>query len=115
MTQSVEQLPATVNLSFWRGDDVFFVVAVSDASGAPADLSGQTPAAQIRAAFTSTDIAATLETIISGNEIQCHIDNTDTAAVPAAGVWDLQLTDAAGFILTIAQGRVTVTGEVTRP
>jgi hypothetical protein len=115
--QTVSALPATVNLALYQGDDMYLDLTVTDPDGSAADLTGATPKAEIRTAPSSDVVAAEFViTGVSANTIHLHLPHAASAALGAGEMaWDCQLTRSSGDITTLAAGRVSVTGEVTRP
>ena len=110
--QIVSSVPTTVNLVVYQGDDVYLDLAVTT-DGAPADLSGCTVTAQVRAS-PAADEAVELLATIEGAVVHLHLPHADSAALPLWAVWDCQLVDAAGNVFTIAAGTLKATPEVTR-
>lgn len=114
--QSVGTLPVVVDLVLYRGDDFYLDVTVTDTGGGPFDLTGYTASAQVRvSADTADPPAATFTATIAANVIHLHLANVAAAGLPPLGVWDVQITDAAGVVTTLAYGAVTTTPDVTRP
>jgi len=112
-TQAVGTLPLAVDLVLYRGDDFYLDVAVTDDAGQPFTLAGYTPAAQVRQTTDAAEIVATFVATVSTNVVHLHL----TAAVAVGltdGVWDVQVTSAAGEVTTLAFGAVRVTHDVTR-
>ena len=113
--QSAGSLPLAVDLVLYRGDDFYLDVAVTDAGGAPFDLTGYTAAAQIRATPDTADPpAATFTATITGSTVQLHLPSDESGGVPAVAAWDVQITKA-GIVTTLAFGAVATTLDVTRP
>ena len=103
------------DLDIYQGDDFGATVQVSNPDGTPADLTGYTARAQIRASYADimpayTDLGAT---VAAGGVVNIMLASAATRQL-GAGVWDLQLTDAGGRTSTILAGSVRVTKEVTR-
>jgi hypothetical protein len=113
-TKTVTGIPAAINLLVYAGDDLYLDLSVTNV-GAPADLTGYSAKAQIRATPADTAILATLTATIAGSTVHLHLVHTDAATLSGSAVWDCQLTDPIGNISTIAAGTVTVTPDVTRP
>lgn len=105
------------DLCIYQGDDYAALVTVLNANGTPADLTGYVVQAQIRrnTADVETEIAATINTLVSVNTITLAIPHDVTATLNGKYVWDLQLTSEAGMVTTILAGKANVTAEVTRP
>jgi len=112
--QTVQRLPATVNLIIYQGDDVGFSIAVYDENGDPADLDGATLRSQIRTTQAAVDIAGEIDTEIGdGGVIEMHLTNAVSAALPRIAVWDIEMT-LDDWVTTLATGSITVTPDVTR-
>ena len=117
-------LPATDNLTAYRGDTVrerrHFVIPDTD----PVeyyDPTGCTPAAQVRVSTTDADILYTFdcELIVGEDEFDpsgviMEIEAGVTGDAPAKAVWDYQLTFADGSIRTFGKGTMKFSGQVTR-
>lgn len=114
-TTVVGALPCRVDLLLYQGDDAYLDVVVTEPDGTASDLTGYTPAAQIRERPDSTDVLATWLASIDGNIIRLHLTHDQAANLATAGCWDVQITDAAGAVTTLAYGQCHVTREVTRP
>jgi hypothetical protein len=114
MAKTVTGIPTAVNLAVYQGDDLYLDLAVTNA-GQPADLTGYTAAAQIRATPVDTTILATFSVTIAASTVHLHLAHTDARNLTGQAVWDCQLTDPTGNISTIAAGSVAVTADVTRP
>jgi len=104
------------NLSIYQGDDYAATVNVFNIDGTDADLTGYTARAQIRTgAADSTAVVAELTTTIQlPNIISLALAHEVTATLKQAYVWDLELTDTVGTVITVLTGDVEVTLEVTR-
>jgi phage tail sheath gpL-like len=101
-----------VDLAIYQGDDFTLTLTVTDPAGNPLDLSASTIAAQIRAA-PGADVAATFTVSVATNVVTLTLPHAQTAALAGSGVWDVQSTDPAGHVLTLAAGVVTVVADVT--
>jgi hypothetical protein len=110
---TLRQLPRPVNLVTYRGDDFAFALTVWNSDGTAADLSGGTFAAQVRATADSTDELGTLAVTVTDNNVDLHLANTTSAALPRSAVWDVEMTDA-GWVTTLAAGTLVTTADVTR-
>lgn len=115
MSRVVDAQPCTVDLLVYAGDDLFLLVRVVDPdTGQPADLTGHTAQAQIRATPASTTVLAEFVASIDSEGVRLHLTAVDAAQLVGAAVWDVQLTDAASIVTTIVSGRVLAAPEVTR-
>jgi|SRR5215471_11767308 len=111
-------MPKVVDLEIYQGDDWAATVNVYNADGTPADLTGYTAQSQIRAgvADEAPDVAATMTcTVMPPSQVSLSLPHDQTTLMPGVNYsWDLQLTTAAGEIITIMHGDVTLIQEVTR-
>lgn len=114
----ISALPLSQDLALYAGDDFYLDLTVTNPDSTNADLTGATPKSEIRVtAADTTAIATFIATVdaVNKNVIHLHLSHTSSAGLPAAAVWDCQITDAGGNITTLVAGKVTVTAEVTRP
>jgi hypothetical protein len=112
---TVDANPVTVDLKVYAGDDFWLRVIVTDPVTAdPIDLTGYLAHGQVRSTAASEEVLADFDTTITGNLIDIHLFPEDTAALPAACVWDLQITGLDNSCTTIAAGKIKTTAEVTR-
>lgn len=104
------------DLSVYQGDTEAWTVTVLNDDGTPADIASYTAAAQIRRAVADSDpvVVADMAAVVVSPVVQLSLTAAQTAAMSGRYVWDLQLTGPAGEILTVMNGKVTVTPEVTR-
>jgi len=103
MPVNISALPLEVNLA----------LTVLDPAGDPADLTGYTPTAEIRPHRDHDGPAlAAFAASITANQVTLYL-GADQAAKLADGraVWDCQILGP--LTLTLASGRVDVTGDVT--
>lgn len=110
---TIDNRPATVNLNLYAGDDVNLSIAVTDNAGTPADLTGYTAKAQIRAtadAPTAKDFVAAVD----ADTVTLILTSAETTDMPVKGVWDCQITSTTGAVTTLCGGTVTTTPEVSR-
>lgn len=108
-------MPGAYSLAIYRGDSHAwrFVLWQDAARTQPADLAGITAKAEIRDRPAGPVIFPIPLTVTLPNIIDALLVATATAQLPAAGRWDLQLTDASGWVSTILAGLVKVTGDIT--
>jgi|SRR5262245_36112227 len=112
---TIDETPPAVDLLVYQGDDLLLDVIVTDpVSGAPVDLTGYTPKAQIRTTPPDPTVLATFVCTIAANVIHMHLPALDSAALAAPAAWDVQIVDAAGIVRTLVYGAVKPTLEVTR-
>lgn len=108
---TITALPATVNLSLYQGDDFYLDLTVTNPDSSPADLTGATATATIKASPTAPDIMATFSATITANVVHLHLPATEAAKLAAAAVWDCQIANP--LVTTLAAGKVTTTLQVT--
>lgn len=110
-------MPSTIDLSIYAGDDYAADIAVTDADGAPSDLTGYTAQSQIRTSVSDVtpDGVAQFSASIQGNIVTIVLDHdvTKTLTRPTY-YWDLQLIDGNGWITTLLAGKLAVTKEITK-
>lgn len=112
--QIVGRLPQEVDLILYRGDDFFLDITVTDSGGMPIDLTGSTAAAQFRNTTEDPNALASFSATVAGNIVHLHLLASDAALLVPECVWDIQVTDSAGVVTTLAFGAATVTSDVTR-
>ena len=106
------------DLRIYAGDDRPIIWPVTDLAGAPADLSGFTVQAQVRASPQAPDVLQEWSTTngraaIVGSTIQLAVDDSETWTW-SQGAYDLHLIDSSSRHEVIAWGRVVVLPGVTR-
>lgn len=106
------------DLRIYEGDDRPITWPVTDASGAPVDLTDYTVRAQVRAHPDSEVVLHEWSTTnsraeIVGSSVLLHVDDSDSWDW-SRGVYDLHLIDSTNRHEVIAWGRVTVLPGVTR-
>lgn len=109
--------PASYPLDLYRGDTfrVKFKLWKNKEKTDPVDLAGVLVKAQIRSQPTSSSVLQELTCAITApNIIEVSMTPEETAKLPSAGVWDLQLTYPDADVQTVLAGTVTVTLDVTR-
>lgn len=118
-------LPVKYDLPVYRGDTFRRIVRLrtvnDDGSlGAYADLTGCTALAQIRLRETSTTAlqvfaANVLDQTTDLGSVQISLTATQTADLPDLSRWDFQLTHPNGDVHTYLAGKVSVSGQTSRP
>jgi hypothetical protein len=109
-------LPADYNLNLYRGDTGRWQFKLWADSGKtqPVDLTGVTAEATIRDRAPSSGYAMMMDcSITPPNIIDMVLTSTQSADLPAKGVWDLQLTYPGDDVVTPLKGTVAVTQDVT--
>ncbi len=108
-------MPATYDLTAYRGDSFTRRFTFVDALDAPIDMSAGTWAAQIRthtAAAAAVDFDVDVSSAATG-VVTISLGPSATARV-VEGVWDLQHTVSADSVDTVLEGAFCVSGDVTR-
>lgn len=106
--------PPRVDLTVYQGDDFYLTVTVTQTTP-PIDLTTYTPKAEIRAQpGAATVIATFVATIVDPLTVGLHLPHAQSALLAGNASWDLQITDPAGVVTTVAYGSVSVTKDVTR-
>src|ERR1043166_5996896 len=108
-------------LSMFRGDDESFDVVVYEANGStPVDLSGATIRFTAKKRINDEDTAAIIDlttddstiTITNASQGRARLDvpaaQTDSLTRDLLLVWDLQITDIANKVRTVASGDLIV-------
>lgn len=109
-------LPATYDLDLYRGDTARwqFKLWTDAAKTAPVDLTGVTAEATIRDKAPGGSISVAMAcTVTQPNIIDMLLSSEQGRDLPAAGIWDLQLTYPSSDVVTILKGKVAVTQDVT--
>lgn len=124
---TIDNSPAIVNLIFTQGDDWVKTFRIGSRPDPESDieywnLTDYVGKSQIRKKATATTLLAELDVEIGPDQDQeetagfltVALSAADSATLPAACVWDLQLIDPDGIKKTYFAGTVTVAREVTR-
>lgn len=108
-------MPGPFSLTIYRGDTHAwrFTLWQDVAQSAPLDLTGIAVKAEIRDRPAGTPVFAIPLIVTLPNIIDAKLDATETAQLPSSGRWDLQLTDASGWVSTVLAGAVKVVGDIT--
>jgi hypothetical protein len=108
-------IPGEYNLELYRGDTEArsFVLFADDAQTVPYDLTGATVRAEIREKTAGIHVVTLSTVILLPNTVVVTMLPTNYVDCPAVGIWDLQITDADGMVLTPVAGAVNVTPDVT--
>jgi hypothetical protein len=110
--------PGKYDLAIYRGDSYQwrFTLWADTGHSVPVDLAGGEAKAEIRDKSAGAVIIALDCTITAPNIIAAVLDADESEAVPAAGVWDLQVTYPAltpPIVRTYVAGKVVATADVT--
>jgi len=105
------------DLKIEQGATLVLDVACQDDLGRPMDLTGYSAAAQIRYRHSDPDPAAVFSSTL-GEEpgvVSFSLSAQQTSALSRTyGVWDCELTAPDLTVQRLAEGKVSVTPEVTR-
>ena len=110
---------AKLNLTIEQGTTFEKRLTWRDKNKRLVPLTGYSARMQIRTSVSSTEVILELSTsnnrIVLGTAgtIDLKLTPTETSALKA-GVYDLELTDSAGRIVRLIEGKVAVSPEVTR-
>jgi hypothetical protein len=108
-----------VCLQIKRGDTWSRTMYFQDANGSPIDITGWTIFFTVKAKADDLDAAAViLKTITvfsdpSAGEAEISLTSTDTAQTIASYLFDLQVKTNLGEIITVLEGIITITKDIT--
>lgn len=104
------------NLSIDQGASYATRLNLNDKYGNPVNLSGYAGAAQMRKHFSSSNATSFAVTLLpeDGGVVLQMTSNTTSNLVAGRYVYDVELTDPAGYVSRIVEGIVTVNPNVTR-
>lgn len=108
--------PATMNISFVRGDTEVIVVTITNDGTTPVDITGRTYRAQVRktkdaTAYVAFDCAVTNA---AGGVVTCTLSAGNSSNLDAGiSYWDFEEANGA-VVTTILAGTVKVLADVTR-
>lgn len=109
-------IPGNLPLTLYRGDTGRwqFKLWTDAAKTVPADLTDATAAAQIRDKPGGENVTELACSVTPPNIIDMTLTAAQSALLPPAGAWDLQLTyTGSGDVATVLAGKVIVTSDVT--
>lgn len=110
---------AKLNLTIEQGTTFSKRLTWRDKSKRLVPLVGYTARMQIRASVSATEVILELSTangritLGAAGTIDLNLTPAETSALKA-GVYDLELTDVAGRVTRLIEGKVNVSPEVTR-
>ena len=112
---NVVTVPLTVNLDVYQGDDFYLDLTVQDSLGNPIGLSGWTVQSTVRPAPGAKVVATFTGTVdtVNNTVIHLHLPHVEAQNLQRKGVWDCQVVDLSGNVLTLVAGTVTASLEVT--
>ena len=107
---TIGTLPPRVDLILFQGDDIFINLTLTQPG---IDLTLYVPRAQVRSQPGGVLIAEVDVSVLNATTLRLHLDSPQTTLFPSTAVWDVQVSDTAGIVTTLAQGSVSTTREVT--
>ena len=113
------------DLSIYRGDSKTWNLSFTDSDGQAINITGYTIFFTVKKKNSYTDDTVDTDAVIQKNvtvhtdpeqgQTQLVLQPSDTSSViPAVYVYDMQLKDDSGTILTFISGNFTITADVTR-
>lgn len=113
------------DLTIYRGDSKTWNLTFTDAAGTAIDITGYTIFFTVKKKNSYTNDTVDTDAIVqknitvhtnpTGGISQLTLQPSDTnTIVPAIYVYDMQLKDSGGTILTFIKGLFTITADVTR-
>jgi len=114
-TLNSSAMPSNNDLVIYKGDFVELLVTLTDAGGAPLDLTGATPRAQLKSDYSDRSPKEfSCTTTATPGQVRIFLSSTVTSELlPGSYIWDFQITSAGGETRTYLAGDVTVNNEVT--
>lgn len=108
-------MPSNTDLVVYKGDYLRLLVTVKDSTGAPLNLTGAIPKAQLKADYSDRD-PKTITCTLTGTpgQVQLFLSSAVTSQLlPGSYIYDFQITFADNETRTFLTGDVTVYNEVT--
>lgn len=113
------------DLTIYRGDSKTWNITFTDSAGAAINITGYTVFFTVKKKNSYTDDTVDTAAIVQKNitvhtapatgQTQVALQPSDTSSVtPAVYVYDMQLKDTSGTILTFITGNFTISADVTR-
>ena len=108
-----------VCLSIKRGDSWSRTLYFQDGDGNPIDITGWTVFFTAKAKADDLDAAAIISKTITvftdptGGEAGISLSSTDTNQDIGSFLWDIQVKTNLGQIITVAEGILTITKDIT--
>jgi hypothetical protein len=105
------------DLKIDQGATLVLEIECRDDAGGPIDLTGYTASAQVRYRYADASPAAVFACILSETPglVSLKLGAPQTASLSKPfGVWDCELTAPDGTVQRLAEGRVSVSPEVSR-
>ena len=107
------KLPSNVDLEWWKGDTVEFIIRLTQEDGTPISLVGTVPTAVVRQSFNTPTSYSFTCTVQNTNEIRIYLAAATSKTIPAGDyIWNLQVTSQNGDVRTYLAGDVRVYAEV---
>jgi hypothetical protein len=113
---TITSQPLNVDVGLYAGDDTTIRVTAVSASGRRVDLTG-TYQCEVRTTAAALVGAAEVDPVNAAAGVLAVRFDHDLTGQLAAGdhVWDLEWTDPAGIVTTLAGGTLYTTPDVSRP
>jgi len=107
-------LPTNIDLVLYQGDDFRMNITLDDSVN-PIDLTGYVAKAEIRAAPGGDTVLASFDASVTGpTTVALHLTSAESAKLDKNAAWDVQVTDPASAVATLAYGTVQLHKDVTR-
>jgi uncharacterized cupin superfamily protein len=109
-------LPSNTDLVLYKGDYVEILLTLKDSLGAPLNLTGATPKAQLKSDYSDREPKEFTCTVTAAEEGKVRIflpSSATSELLPGSYIWDFQITAGDGNTRTYLAGDVTVYNEVT--
>jgi len=107
----LSQLPRTVDLTIYAGDDFSMTLTVTEADGSPVDFSDASIWAQVRRRPDSPEVLGEFDVSAEEATILLRLSSELTARLPSRCVYDCEWMNRA---LTLIAGGILIRPEVTR-
>lgn len=110
-------MSAQLLIRFTRGDDYRLSIAWWDSQSQPVPLADARLQARTTydspVPFIDLGVGSGLSLDTAG-QVDIHFSPDDSQDVAGTGVWDLEVTSAAGQVMTLAAGRIIIDRDVSR-
>jgi hypothetical protein len=120
MTSTLDLCPAAVNICVTRGDTAPWTFTIKQSTGVPLDISGynflltvdpdENPTSSTNNLFSLTGTV----TNAAGGIVQFALTSLQANQTPGVYYFDVQMTDTASKIKTIAKGQFEIEQDITK-
>ena len=108
---NVGTLPTQVNLTLYQGDNFYLRITLS---GSNVDITGYTAKSEIKSSPGAGAAIASFTATVSGpTQLDLALPAAQSVLVPSSASWDVQITDSAGVVTTLAYGSISAMRQVT--